>query len=121
MSATASYPPYAQIVGLLLQPFLTDPEALRVDCEYLPTHARVWVRVAFAEVDRERVLGGGNRHLYAVKTILTAAARQAGQTVYLDIHGGVSGEAKTERSRSARPRSSKPSQRSSPPKPQQQH
>jgi uncharacterized protein len=114
MSAPAAYPPYEQIVGLLLQPFLTEPAALRVDCEYLPTHARVWVRIAFAEIDRERVVGSGNRHLYAIKTILTAAARQAGQTVYLDVHGGVGGEPRAERSR---PPVEKPAQRSSPPPP----
>jgi uncharacterized protein len=117
MSDTAAYPPYEQIVGLLLKPFLTEPAALRVDCEYLPTHARVWVRIAFAETDRERVVGGSNRHLYAIKTILTAAARQAGQTVYLDVHGGVGGEPRAERTRPpvekpAAPRSSLP-----PPKP----
>jgi uncharacterized protein len=91
MIDSAAYPPYEQIVGMLLKPFLTDPTALRVDCEYLPTHARVWVRIAFAETDREKVVGGSNRHLYAIKTILTAAARQVGQSVYLDVHGGVGG------------------------------
>jgi hypothetical protein len=37
-------------------------------------------------------LGGGNRHLYAIKTILTTAGRQAGQSVYLDVFGGTGGE-----------------------------
>jgi uncharacterized protein len=97
MIDSAAYPPYEQIVGLLLKPFLAEPAALRVDCEYLPTHARVWVRIAFAETDREKVIGGSNRHLYAIKTILTAAARQAGQTVYLDVHGGVGGEPRAAR------------------------
>jgi uncharacterized protein len=97
MIDSAAYPPYEQIVGLLLKPFLTEPTALRVDCEYLPTHARVWVRVAFAKTDREKVVGGSNRHLYAIKTILTAAARQVGQSVYLDVHGGVGGEQRAAR------------------------
>jgi uncharacterized protein len=87
-----THPPYERIVALLLKPFLSEPAALRVDCEYLPTHARIWVRIAFAEGDRQRVLGGGNRHLYAIKTILTTAGRQAGQSVYLDVFGGTGGE-----------------------------
>jgi uncharacterized protein len=97
MIDSAAYPPYEQILGLLLKPFLTEPTALRVDCEYLPTHARVWVRIAFATTDREKVVGGSNRHLYAIKTILTAAARQVGQSVYLDVHGGVGGEQRVAR------------------------
>jgi uncharacterized protein len=93
-----THPPYERIVALLLKPFLSEPEALRVDCEYLPTHARLWVRIAFAEGDRQRVLGGGNRHLYAIKTILTTAGRQAGQSVYLDVYGGTGGEPRAARS-----------------------
>jgi predicted RNA-binding protein YlqC (UPF0109 family) len=80
-------PNYEQIIAFLLKPLLAEPAELRIDCEYLPAHARVWVRVAFQPGDRERLLDGSSRHLYAVKTVLAAAARIAGQSVYLDIYG----------------------------------
>jgi uncharacterized protein len=82
----ATYPPYEQLIAALLQPFLSQPEALRVDCEYMPTNARVWVRVAFAEVDKEKLVATGNRCLYATKAILAAAAREVGQSVHLDLY-----------------------------------
>jgi uncharacterized protein len=82
----ASYPPYQQLIAALLKPFLSQPEALRVDCEYIPTHARVWLRISFAEIDQEMLLVTGNRHLYATKAVLAAAAREVGQSVYLDLY-----------------------------------
>jgi uncharacterized protein len=81
-----SHPPYAELIAALLRPFLSEPAAMRVDCEYIPTHARVWVRIAFADSDREKVAGEGNRHLYATKAVLSAAAREAGQTVHLELY-----------------------------------
>jgi uncharacterized protein len=87
----ATHPPYQQLITALLQPFLSQPEALRVDCEYMPTNARVWVRVAFAEVDKDKLVAEGNRHLYATKAILAAAAREAGQKVYLDLYDPTAG------------------------------
>ncbi len=82
----ANHPPYQQIIAALLKPFLSQPEALRVDCEYIPTHARVWVRVSFAEIDQGMLVATGNRHLYATKAVLAAAAREAGQSVHLDLY-----------------------------------
>ncbi len=82
----ASHPPYQQLIAALLKPFLNQPEALRVDCEYIPTHARVWVRVSFAEIDQEMLVATGNRHLSATKAVLAAAAREAGQSVYLNLY-----------------------------------
>jgi hypothetical protein len=55
----ASNPPYQQLIAALLKPFLSQPEALRVDCEYIPTHARVWVRISFAGTDQEMLLATG--------------------------------------------------------------
>jgi uncharacterized protein len=82
----ATHPPYQQLIAALLQPFLSQPTALRVDCEYMPTNARVWVRVAFADIDQEKLMATGSRHLYATKAILAAAAREAGQSVHLDLY-----------------------------------
>jgi uncharacterized protein len=83
-------PQYDKLVAFLLQPLLDEPEELRIDCEYLPAHARVWMRIAFQPADREKLLNGSSRHLYAIKTVLSAAARIAGQSVYLDIYGSES-------------------------------
>jgi uncharacterized protein len=82
----ASHPPYQQLIAALLKPLLSQPAALRVDCEYMPTHARVWVRISFAEIDQEMLMATGNRHLYATKAVLAAAAREAGQSVHLDLY-----------------------------------
>jgi uncharacterized protein len=91
----ATHPPYQQLITALLQPFLSQPEALRVDCEYIPTHARVWVRVAFAEVDKEKLVAPGSRYIYATKAILAAAAREAGQSVHLELYDPNAGARKS--------------------------
>ncbi len=83
-------PQYDKLVAFLLKPLLDEPEELRINCEYLPTHARVWVRIAFQPADREKLLDGSSRHLYAIKTVVSAAARVAGQSVHLDIFGSES-------------------------------
>jgi uncharacterized protein len=91
----ATHPPYQQLIAALLQPFLSQPAALRVDCEYIPTHARVWVRMACAEVDKEKLVAVGSRHLYAARAILAAAAREAGQSVHLDLYDPNAGARKS--------------------------
>ncbi len=89
-SSLGQNPRYDKLVSFLLRPLLSEPEELRIDCEYLPAHARVWVRIAFQQADREQLLNGSSRHLYAIKTVISAAARVAGQSVYLDIYGSES-------------------------------
>jgi uncharacterized protein len=103
----ASNPPYQQLIAALLKPFLSQPEALRVDCEYIPTHARVWVRISFAEIDREMLVATGNRHLYATKAVLAAAAREAGQSVHLNLYDPNAGARRSATSES--PPASRPS------------
>lgn len=83
-------PNYGQLVKFLFQPFLNAPEAVNVDCEYMSNRARVWIRVAFPEADRAAVFGRGGRNIYAIKTVLEAAAAAVGQSVYLDVYGAVS-------------------------------
>jgi uncharacterized protein len=112
---------YDKLVAFLLKPLLDAPEDLRINCEYLPAHARVWVRVAFQAADREKLLDGSSRHLYAIKTVVSAAARIAGQSVYLDIYGSESRTRATSE-RSERPgrgdeRQSRPARGSSSPPP----
>jgi uncharacterized protein len=80
-------PNYGQLVKFLFQPFLNSPEAVTVDCEYLSNRSRIWIRVAFPEVDRGTVFGRGGRNIYAIKTVLEVAAAAVGQSVYLDVYG----------------------------------
>ena len=80
-------PDYAGLVRFLVEPFLESPEALRVDCEVSPSKPRVWVRLAFETADKGRVYGRGGRNIQAIRTVLTAVARAAGQSLYLDVYG----------------------------------
>jgi len=77
-------------VKFLVQPFLESPESLSVDCEMSQTLKRAWVRIAFNSIDKEKVFGRGGRNIQAIRTVISAAAELAGQSVYLDIYGGSS-------------------------------
>ncbi|MDY6783167.1 MAG: KH domain-containing protein [Cyanobacteriota bacterium] len=80
-------PNYAGLVRFLIEPLLEFPEALSIHCERANRSTRVWIRVAFEETDRGRVWGRGGRNIQAIRTLLDAAAKGAGQSVYLDIYG----------------------------------
>jgi predicted RNA-binding protein YlqC (UPF0109 family) len=80
-------PDYAGLVRFLIEPLLEFPEALSIHCESANRSTRVWIRVAFEETDRGRVWGRGGRNIQAIRTLLDAAAKGAGQLVYLDIYG----------------------------------
>jgi uncharacterized protein len=99
----ASHPPYQQIIAALLKPFLSQPESLHVDCEYIPTHARVWVRMSLAAIDQEKLMVAGNRCLYSTKAVLAAAAREAGQSVHLDFYDPNAGTRKSAAFTESRP------------------
>jgi predicted RNA-binding protein YlqC (UPF0109 family) len=70
-----------------MQPFLDSPESLRVDCEISHTRKRAWIRIAFDSTDKGKVFGRGGRNIQAIRTVVSAAAEAAGQSVYLDIYG----------------------------------
>ena len=74
-----------------MQPFLDSPESLSVDCEFSQTRKRVWIRIAFESSDKGKVFGRGGRNIQAIRTVITAAALSAGQSVYLDIYGSTNG------------------------------
>jgi predicted RNA-binding protein YlqC (UPF0109 family) len=82
-------PDYAGLVQFLLAGFLESPESLRVDCETVPSTLKVWVRVAFEGDERGRVYGRGGRNIHAIRTTLEAIAKIAGQSLHLDIYGGL--------------------------------
>ncbi|WP_413260601.1 KH domain-containing protein [Floridanema fluviatile] len=90
MSATS--PDYPGLVKFLLEPFLESPNSLKVDCEISSTRPRVWIRLAFEGEDKGRVFGRGGRNIQAIRAVIAAAAKLAGQSVYLDIYGGTPAE-----------------------------
>ncbi len=82
-------PDYGGLVKFLVQPFLESQESLKVDCEISASSPRVWIRVALEGEDKGRVFGRGGRNIKAIRTAIAAAAIASGQSVYLDIYGGV--------------------------------
>lgn len=86
-TAEATEPDYAGLVKFLVEPFLEQPESLKVDCEVSPSRGKVWVRVAFEGTDKGRVFGRGGRNIQAIRSVLEAAARLAGYSAYLDVFG----------------------------------
>lgn len=85
-------PDYAALVRFLVQPFLESPSSLKIDCETSPSKPKVWIRLAFEGEDKGRVFGRGGRNIQAIRTVIEAAAKAAGQSVYLDIYGGIGPE-----------------------------
>lgn len=79
-------PDYVGLVRFLMTPFLQHPEALKIDCER--SQQRVFLRLAIDEADRGRAYGRGGRNIDAVRHVLTACARVAGENARLDIFGG---------------------------------
>jgi predicted RNA-binding protein YlqC (UPF0109 family) len=101
-------PNYVELVKFLVIPFLEFPDALRVDCETYGGHHKVLVRLAFAASDKGRIFGRNGRTLQAIRTVLDATARLAGQAAYLEVYGGeregVSTTANSARGTMPRPR-----------------
>jgi uncharacterized protein len=84
-------PDYVGLVRFLIQPFLEDPKTLSIDCEFFASLQKTWIRIAFDNADKGRVFGRGGRNIQAIRTIVTAAAAAAGESVYLDIYGSSGG------------------------------
>ncbi len=87
---TPNLPDYEQLVKFLFQPFLCEPDAIGVDCEYTIERQRIWLRVAVATADRDTAFGRGGRNIQAIRTVLQAAATAVGQSIYLDVYGHTS-------------------------------
>ena len=79
-------PDYAGLVRFLVQPFLETPDSLKVDCE-ISARSRVWVRLAFEDTDKGRVLGRGGRNVQAIRNVLEGVAKAAGHIALLDVFG----------------------------------
>lgn len=78
-------PDYNALISFLLKPLLTYPEALRVDFESNRQGDRIWIRVAFDKEDRGRIFGKGGRTIQAVRTVVMAAAEEAGHWVRFEV------------------------------------
>ncbi len=74
------------MVRFLIQPFLESPESLKVHCEHSSAQRKTWIRLAFESEDKGRVYGRGGRNIQAIRTVLSAIAKSAGESVYLDIY-----------------------------------
>ena len=79
-------PDYTGLVRFLLEPFLDNPASLRVDCERSNGRSRVLIRVAFDTTDKGKIFGRGGRNIQAIRTVLQASAKAAGQTAHLDVY-----------------------------------
>lgn len=89
---SATSPDYPGLVKFLLEPFLESPNSLKVDCEISSNKPKIWIRLAFEGEDKGRVFGRGGRNIQAIRAVIVAAAKLAGQSVYLDIYGGTPAE-----------------------------
>ena len=78
-------PDYKALICFLLKPLLLHPEVLRVDFESNSKGDRLWIRVAFDPEDRGRIFGKGGRTIHAVRTIVMAAAEEAGHWARLEV------------------------------------
>lgn len=81
-----SAPDYVGLVKFLLEPFLEESESLQIHCESLSSTGKVWLRVAFDTDDKGKVFGRGGRNIQAVGTILKTAAKNANQSLHLDVY-----------------------------------
>lgn len=97
MSENSAAPDYAGLVRFLAQPFLETPDSLKVNCE-ISSRSRVWVRLAFEDTDKGRVLGRGGRNIQAIRNVLEGVAKAAGHTALLDVYGTQREESEPERS-----------------------
>lgn len=79
-------PDYEQLARFLIEPFLEDPQSLKINSEPNPQSKKVWLRVAFDKGDRGKVFGRGGRNIQAIRTIIQTAAAAHEESVFLDIY-----------------------------------
>lgn len=82
-----SLPPnYLKLLSFLIEPLLDSPDALKIDCEEIPSTKRVWIRLAVDEGDKGRIYGRGGRNIQSIQMVMAIAAKQVDQTLYLEIY-----------------------------------
>ena len=106
-SQESSSPDYVRLVEFLLEPFLDEAESIQVDCEYVASTKKIWLRVAFDSEDKGKVFGRGGRNIQAVSKILQMAAANDERSLRLDVYNSDRPEpAKPQHISKARPRRS---------------
>jgi len=88
---------YVRLVKFLVEPFLSSPDALRLDCEVSPRTERILLRLAIEGEDKGKVFGRGGRNLQAIRSVVEAAAKLAGASVHLEVYGQSSHRSEPER------------------------
>jgi uncharacterized protein len=79
-------PDYEQLARFLIEPFLENPQSLKINSEPNPQSKKIWLRVAFDKGDRGKVFGRGGRNIQAIRTTIQTAAAAQGESVFLDIY-----------------------------------
>ncbi|NJK57818.1 MAG: KH domain-containing protein [Pleurocapsa sp. SU_5_0] len=79
-------PDYEQLARFLIEPFLENPQSLKINSEVNPQSKKVWLRVAFDKGDRGKVFGRGGRNIQAIRTTIQTAAAAHEESVFLDIY-----------------------------------
>jgi uncharacterized protein len=82
----AGSPDYEQLARFLIEPFLENPQSLKINSELNPQSKKIWLRVAFDKSDRGKVFGRGGRNIQAIRTTIQTAATASGESVFLDIY-----------------------------------
>ena len=82
----ANSPDYEKLVRFLIEPFLENPQTLRVNLETNPHKRKIWLRIAFDQRDRGKVFGRGGRNIQAIRTTIKTAAVTHNDLVFLDIY-----------------------------------
>ena len=83
---TAVSPDYEQLARFLIEPFLENPQSLKLNSEINSQGKKIWLRVAFDESDRGKVFGRGGRNIKAIRTTIQTAASAHDELVFLDIY-----------------------------------
>ncbi|MEL6929398.1 MAG: KH domain-containing protein [Cyanobacteria bacterium J06600_6] len=112
-------PDYEQLARFLIEPFLEDPQSLKLNSEINSQGTKIWLRVAFDKSDRGKVLGRGGRNIQAIRTTIQTAASAHAKSVFLDIYSDESERADDSgrRERSSSGGKGNRSRRKAPPKP----
>ena len=108
---------YEKLARFLIEPFLENPESLKLNSEVNPQSKKIWLRVAFDKGDRGKVFGRGGRNIQAIRTTIQTAASAHGESVFLDIYSDESPQEDSRRRERSSGGGGERSKRKSAPKP----
>lgn len=79
-------PDYEALARFLIEPLISDPHSLIVDCEITCQGKRIWLRIQFKDTDKGRVFGRGGRTLQAIRQVLHVSALLAEHNLSIDLY-----------------------------------